>query len=340
MAGSSSDLDVLPALSSRLGRPNALRTRQEAAHQLASFLASKRSWSKAEIAGALESFDQAALSLVDLAEDAEGSKHGALTVQLVLSCITNLPDVDLKDSGSMALSEIIVQALLSSSVQSDRTLQGYALAAAFNRSTASAPGEAVALARRLVETGCDTLLKEERNAGTLSEIDAKCAAESTPKRNSLRRWLRSIPHAPRLPFERDLRSLLPCTSRLSTLTLWHVDDHHTPTYTYSQVRGGDPKERAVAQAQEEKPRRGGPGRWRGQGPGLGFGCPRDRRGSASHLGSQLRRRHRLCGRPRSHIGLGPASTGAPGRDARSRPRWRPSTTRTKTEPRQRDAGGD
>eukprot|EP00966_Prymnesium_polylepis_P005786 131831-Prymnesium_polylepis.1 len=122
----------------------ALRTRQEAAHSLASLLGT------ASVAGSLDLFRRATRLLVRLAEDEQGTQSEALSLKLVLSCITNLPlDVD-KVAAPDGVGALIVRVLLSSD---DLEMRSFALAAAYNRS-ASAD-----VATQLAKAGCEAWLR-------------------------------------------------------------------------------------------------------------------------------------------------------------------------------------
>jgi len=203
---------AIASLVDQLAPHNGWRKRQEAVHALAAALSKSRVWSTSQ----LDSLRPAAEGLVRLAEDANGD---ALTLQLVLSAICNLPQA-MDTAAADGLGDIIVQALLASIAQSDHRSEqlSYALAAAFNRSTEPQ------CASRLIATGCAELLKEVINEGMLEAADAKHAkgilknvqrlskklktlsAESGNASQSVARATAATAAAPAAPASRDLGS--------------------------------------------------------------------------------------------------------------------------------------
>jgi len=143
--------DELTTLIEQLERSSTTRVRQSAAARLAQLFAAGHE--------SLQRCLHLLELLIQLAQDCQGKSEHSLTQQLVLSCITNLLALGYHEAASVNdVSDLVVQAILTSSMMGDEGTLSYALAAAVNLT--STPSGAH-IATRLVAVGCDTLLKEK-----------------------------------------------------------------------------------------------------------------------------------------------------------------------------------
>eukprot|EP00966_Prymnesium_polylepis_P334266 7389658-Prymnesium_polylepis.1 len=162
--------DELTTLIEQLERSSTTRVRQSAAARLAQLFAAGHE--------SLQRCPHLLELLIQLAQDCQGKSEHSLTQQLVLSCITNLLARGYHEAASVnVVSDLVVQAILTSSMMGDEGTLSYALAAAVNLT--STPSGAH-IATRLVAVGCDTLLKEQceslAKSKTKADLDIlKCA---------------------------------------------------------------------------------------------------------------------------------------------------------------------
>jgi len=150
-------------------RSSAFRTRQKAAHRLARLLGAQQDGLQLD----LRSSSRVLESLLQLEQDARGHDEYTLTLQLVLSCITNMHIDGHLIAGMTAIGDLVVQTILTSCRWDDEFTFGYAVAAAFNLTSTSIGAP---IATRLAVEGCDTLLQAKmHDSGTMDRVTLKCA---------------------------------------------------------------------------------------------------------------------------------------------------------------------